>query len=77
MEEMRARLTEVEDKQHPGYVKNPLADILIIVMCAVSCGLDMLGDLVVYAKSKKEFLPKELGIEEIPSKRTRKRFVKM
>ena len=29
-----------------------------------------LGDLVVYAKNKKEFLAKELGIEEIPSKAT-------
>ena len=51
-------------------VKYPLSDILIIVMCAVLCGLDTLGDLVIYAKSKAEFLSKEFGIEAIPSKAT-------
>ena len=70
MEEIRARLTEIEDKRHPSYVKYPMADILTIVMCAVLCGLDTLGDLVVYAKNKKEFLAKEFGIEKIPSKAT-------
>ena len=70
MEEIRARMTEIEDQRHPSYVKYALADILIIVMCAVLCGLDTLGDLVVYARSKKEFLAKELGIKEIPSKAT-------
>ncbi len=51
-------------------MKYPLADILMIIMCAVLSGLDTLGDLVIYAKSKKEFLSKELGIEKIPSKAT-------
>ncbi|MCI9116936.1 MAG: transposase family protein [Acutalibacter sp.] len=35
MGEIRARISEIEDKRHPGYVKYPLADIFIIVMCAV------------------------------------------
>lgn len=70
MEEIRARMEEIEDTRHPSYVKYSLADILIIVMCAVLCGLDTLGDLVVYAKSKEEFLAKEFGIEGIPSKAT-------
>ncbi|MCI9529367.1 MAG: transposase family protein [Angelakisella sp.] len=47
-----------------------MEDILIIVICTVLCGLDMLGDLVIYARNKKEFLTKEFGIEEIPSKAT-------
>ena len=51
-------------------MKHPLADILIIVMCAVLCGLETLGDLVIYAQNKKDFLAKELGIKEIPSKAT-------
>ena len=59
-------MSKIEDQRHPSYVKYPLADILIIVMCAVLCGLDTLGDLVVYAKNKKDFLKKEFGIEEIP-----------
>lgn len=70
MEEIRARMSEIEDDRHPSYVKYPLADILIIVMCAVLCGLDTLEDLVIYAKSKEEFLAKEFRIEEIPSKAT-------
>ena len=63
-------MSKIEDQRHPSYVKYPLADILIIVMCAVLCGLDTLGDLVIYAKNKKDFLAKEFGIEEIPSKAT-------
>ena len=70
MEEIRERMSEIEDPRHPSYVKYSLADILIIVMCGVLSGLDTLGDLVIYAKSKKEFLIKELGIESIPSKAT-------
>ena len=67
-------MSEIEDQRHPSYVKYPLADILIIVMCAVLCGLDTLGDLVIYARSKKEFLATKFGIEEIPSKATFARY---
>lgn len=70
MEELRKRMSEIEDPRHPSYVKYSLVDILIIVMCGVLCGLDTLGDLVIYAKSKQEFLSKELGIKSIPSKAT-------
>ncbi len=70
MEELRKRMSAIEDPRHPSYVKYSLADILIIVMCGVLSGLDTLGDLVIYAKSKKEFLRKELGIERVPSKAT-------
>lgn len=54
-----------------------LADILVIIMCAVLCGLDTLEDLVIYAKNKEEFLTKELGIEKIPSKATFARILSM
>ena len=39
-------------------------------MCGVLSGLDTLGDLVIYAKSKAEFLSKDLGIEGILPKAT-------
>ena len=58
MEELREKMSEIEDPRHPGYVKYPLVDILI--MCEVLSRLDTLGDLVIYAKSKQEFLSKEL-----------------
>lgn len=77
MEEMRERMEEIEDPRHPGYVKYPLADILIIIMCGVLCGLDTLGDLVIYAKNKADFLREELGIEKIPSKATFGRILSM
>ncbi len=70
MEEIRERMLEIKDPRHPSYVKHPLSDILIIIMCAVLSGLDTLGDLVIYAKSRKEFFSKELGIDQIPSKAT-------
>ncbi len=68
MEKIKGRLSEIKDPRHLSYVKYPLADILIIIMCAVLSGLDTLGDLVTYAKSQGEFFSKELGIEKIPSK---------
>ena len=77
MEEIRARMAIIEDPRHQSYVEYALADILIIIMCAVLCGLDTLGDLVIYAKNKEEFLTKELGIEKIPSKATFARILSM
>ncbi len=77
MEKIRGRLSEIKDPRNPSYVKYPLVDILIIIMCAVLSGLDTLGDLVIYAKSKREFFSKELGIERIPSKATFARILSM
>ena len=77
MEEIRARMSKIEDPRHQSYVKYPLADILIIIMCAVLCGMDTLGDLVVYAKNREEFLRKELGIKKVPSKATFARTLSM
>ena len=77
MEEIRAQMSTIEDPRHPNYVKYALADILIIIMCGVLCGLDTLGDLVVYAKSKADFLRETFGIEKIPSKATFGRILSM
>lgn len=77
MEEIKEQLSQIEDPRHQSYVKYPLADILTIIVCAVLCGLDTLGDLVIYAKNKEEFLIKELGIAKIPSKATFARILSM
>ena len=77
MEEIRAQMSTIEEPRHPSYVKYALADILIIVMCGVLCGLDTLGDLVVYAKSKADFLKETFGIKKIPSKATFGRILSM
>jgi hypothetical protein len=77
MEEIRAQMPTIEAPRHPSYVKYALADILIIIMCGVLCGLDTLGDLVVYAKSKADFRRETFGIEKIPSKATFGRILSM
>ena len=52
MEEIREWMAKIEDPRHPSYVKYPLVDVLIIIMCAVLCGIDTLGDLgLVWKKS--------------------------
>ena len=39
MEGIRNQVMEIEDPQRPSYVKHALADILIIIMGGVLCGL--------------------------------------
>ena len=63
-------MSKIEDPRHQSYVKHSLVDILIIIMCGVLSGLDTLGDLVIYAKSKQEFLSNVLEVRQIPSKAT-------
>lgn len=54
-------MSKIEDPRHASYVKYPLPDILIIVMCAVLCGIDTLGDLVIYAENKQGFFEERVG----------------
>jgi len=77
MNYIREKLTEIEDRRHQSYVTHKLVDILIIIMVAVLCGLDELGDIVVYAQNKTEFFNKNFGIERIPSKPTFSRILNM
>ena len=77
MEEIREQMSEIEDPRHQSYVKYPLADILIIIMCAVLSRLDTLGDLERYAKNRGEFGGKELGIKKVPCKATFGRILSM
>jgi hypothetical protein len=41
LEEIRAKIAGIVDTRHQGYVEHK-PDVLIIVMCAVRCGLDEL-----------------------------------
>ncbi len=61
MEGLKERMAEIEYPRHQSYVKYALSDILMIIMCGVLCGLDTLEDLVIYAKSKADFLRKSWG----------------
>lgn len=60
----------IEDTRHQSYVKHKLSHILMIVMCAVLCGLDELGNIVTFAENKAKFFKDNFGIEKIPSKPT-------
>ena len=55
MEEIRERMSKIEDPRHQSYVEYALADILIIIMCAVLCGLDTLGIWSYMPKTWKDF----------------------
>lgn len=77
MEKIRERMSAIDDPRHSSYVKYPLEDILSIIMCAVLCGIDSLGELVIFAKSREEFMTKEFGFERIPSKATFARILSM
>ena len=67
---MLEKFAIIEDTRHQSYVKHKLSHILTIVMCAVLCGLDELGDIVTFAENKADFLKDTFGIDKIPSKPT-------
>lgn len=77
MDYIREKFATIQDNRHSGYVEHNLADILIIVMCAVMCGLDGLAEIMVYATSKARFIKEKFGIEQIPSKATVSRILNM
>ena len=77
MEKIRAEFDKISDLRHQGYVEHKLTDVLIIVMCAVLCGLDKLGGIVLYAQKRTQFLAEQFGIEKIPSKATLSRILNM
>lgn len=77
MDMIRGKLKIIEDKRHTSYIEHKLVDVLIIVMCAVMSGIEELGEIVTYAKSKSEFLKNTFGIEKAPSKATLSRILSM
>ncbi len=75
--DLREHFQEINDLRHQGYVEHKLSDVLIIVMCAVLCGLDELGDIVLFAQNRLAFLSEYFGITRIPSKPTLSRILNM
>lgn len=75
MRQMQEYFTEIKDPRHQSYVKHKLADVLIIVMSAVLCGLDELSKIEVFAKTKAEFFKKYFAIDKVPSKPTLSRIL--
>ena len=74
---MQEYFAVIEDPRHQGYVKHKLSDILVIVMCAVICGMDELGTLMTFAENMKEFFKETFQIPAIPSEPTVSRVLRM
>ena len=77
MEKIREKFEGIADLRHPGYVEHRLADVLTVVMCAVLCGLDELGGIVLFAQKRQGFFREHFGIDKIPSKPTLSRILNM
>jgi len=77
MDEIKRLFSVIEDRRHPGYVKHNLADMLIMIMGGVICGITELADMMVYFESKLPFYREYFGIEKYPSKPTLSRILSM
>ena len=69
-EDIRGYFSIIEDPRCECDVKHKLPDVLILVMCAVLCGIDTIEKIVEYGKNKLGFLRDSFGINKIPSKST-------
>jgi predicted transposase YbfD/YdcC len=67
----------IEDTRCQCDVDHKLTDVLILVMCAVLCGLDEPDDIIEYGSEKKEFLREHFNVQRIPSKSTLTRILNM
>lgn len=70
-------LSQVTDERCQCDVKHKLTDVLIIIMCAVLCGIDTISDIVEYGEQKIKMLSETFGIEKIPSESTICRILNM
>ncbi len=68
MEELREKFKVIEDWRHSGYVIYELADVLVIVFCAILCGMKGLTDIHTYAENNAEYFKTALGMEHMISK---------
>ena len=74
---MQEYFKAIEDTRHQSYIKHRLCDILVMIMCAVLCGLDDLGTVMVYIQNQADFFEQNFGIKETPSKPTVSRVLRM
>lgn len=68
---------EIEDTRCQCDIDYKLVDVLIVVMCAILCGLEELDEIVTYGKEKLDFLTEHFGITKIPSESTLSRIMNM
>jgi len=68
VKEIREKFVCMEDWRHSGYVTYALADILVIVFCAILCGMKGLTEIHTYAENNAEYFQKALGMERMISR---------
>jgi len=76
-ERIRAYYSGIKDPRYKNFTEHMLADVLIVVHCAVMCGLDKLEAIEEYGKSKRVWLKEVFGIERIPSDSTLSRVLNL
>ena len=54
-EKIIAKFSVIEEFRCECDVKHKLVNILILIMCAVLCGIESIKSIAEYGKSKKEF----------------------
>jgi predicted transposase YbfD/YdcC len=74
---IRGKFSKMRDLRVKGMVDHPLADVLIILMLGVMCGLEKSEEIVIYARNKRLFLSQVFGIVKIPSYATLDRILDM
>ena len=67
----------IEDTRSQCDVKHKMTDVLILLMCAVLCGLDTLTEIVEYGEQKDTMLSSKFGIKKVPSESTLCRILNM
>ena len=68
---------QITDNRCQCDVKHKLTDILILIMCAVLCGIDTIAGIVEYGNQKKKMLSEKFDIDKIPSEATVCRILNM
>jgi predicted transposase YbfD/YdcC len=74
---MLRHFSVIEDKRCQCDVEHKLTDVLILLMCAVLCGLDTLADIVAYGEQKLNMLSDKFEIIKVPSESTLSRIMNM
>ena len=77
---MKEYFEGIHDERQAGKVQHKLAEIIVMVICAVISGCDVWEDIADFCRVKEEWLRKEIGLElrnGVPSHDTMQRIFEM
>ena len=70
-----SKFNVIEDFRCECDITHKLSNVLILIMCAVLCGIDNSKNIVEYGKNKRAFFEKHFGFSDIPSEATLSRIL--